>query len=61
MKCEIKHDGTMLISSETELESYALGKWIDENLKGDINAENYIIKMKSVSLKWGYEEEKNEG
>lgn len=31
MKAEIKGDGTLIVSSETELESYALTKWSDDD------------------------------
>ena len=31
MKAEIRADGRMLITAETEIESYALRKWMQEN------------------------------
>lgn len=31
MKAEISHEGYLTIIAETELESYALGKWASEN------------------------------
>lgn len=32
MKTLIRHDGTLVIAAETQIESYALRKWADENL-----------------------------
>jgi len=32
MKVEIKKDGILNISAETELEAYALEKWCDDNI-----------------------------
>ena len=58
MICEIKHDGIMFISSETELESYALKKWIDENM---ICSDDGYIKLKHICLLFKYKgEEENE-
>lgn len=32
MKAEIRADGRLFITAETELESYALRKWVSENI-----------------------------
>ena len=34
MKAEINELGTLIISSETPLESYAIHSWVNENWKG---------------------------
>lgn len=33
MRVDINQNGILTIQSETPLEAYALGKWIEENLK----------------------------
>lgn len=33
MKAELRKDGQLVISSENELESYALSKWVQDNLQ----------------------------
>jgi len=33
MKAELSKEGILSITSETELESYALGKWVSENIE----------------------------
>ena len=42
MKATIKKDGYLVIKAETELESYALGKWFDDN---------YEKEMRNVAIK----------
>jgi hypothetical protein len=38
MKTEIDADGLLTIYAETDLERYALRKWVEENIKGcDLN------------------------
>lgn len=45
MKAEIKADGTLKITSETELEAYALGQWVSGNeaKDGKFNSEHFIV------------------
>lgn len=47
MKVELDKDGLLIIKAETELESYALGKWVKDNPNNE-----------KISLEWGLE--KNE-
>ena len=38
MKCEISKEGMLVISATNELESYALGQWLKENLTTEYSA-----------------------
>ena len=51
MKCEINCNGYMLIKSETELESYALGKWLEEN-----KIVNGKLETNKLLFNWSYKE-----
>ncbi len=45
MKATIKQDGTLYITPETELETYALGAWGKENhQKGESKGPKMVIK-----------------
>ncbi len=35
MKCEIRQDGTICITPETELEAYAIKKWCNDNMENE--------------------------
>ena len=50
MKVEIKKDGTLLIQAETELESYAIRKWLDD----------HPISMDGLTLSWGIPDDQKE-
>lgn len=43
MKAEIRRDGTLKITAETELEAYALMKWSDENIKAGMNLPGLLV------------------
>ena len=45
MKVELDKDGLLSIKAETELESYALGKWVKDNPNNE-----------KILLQWGLEE-----
>ena len=45
MKVELDKDGLLSIKAETELESYALSKWVKDNPNNE-----------KILLKWGLEE-----
>jgi hypothetical protein len=51
MKAEINENGTLIISSETNLESYAIQKWIDENFEAcskNMKRDNILFNAQSV-------------
>lgn len=46
MKVKLDDKGKLLIKTETKIESYALNKWMDDNISQDkINCNNLIFKI----------------
>ena len=43
MKVEIKNDGTLTVTAESELESYALDKWSDEYFKDSCFGDSKLL------------------
>ena len=43
MKATIKKDGYLVIKAETELESYALGKWFDDNFNRALGSAALVL------------------
>ena len=60
MKAEIRRNGILEITSETELEAFALGEWVEKNLSSDDNM-NVIINPDNLRFDWSFSSKSCEG